>query len=139
MWILNDRRGVVRDDDPRKLDRVAQRFIARLEQRHTLNYGAQSRHRGDGDQREEPDLVTQRGRFDAKDFQSHPDAGEQNGGLPTPHKQPHRAFGRSRDKRISQRVHFSPPFWTFWVWPPPSCQPVSARRSARGLLSNPLR
>src|SRR5262245_49243924 len=57
--------------------------------------------------------MAQRGRFDAKESQSRPNAGEQNGGLPTPHEQPRRAFGRSRDKRVDQRIHFCPPFLAF--------------------------
>src|SRR5262245_3448007 len=108
--MLRQRRGVIRNDDPWKLDRVAQRSVARLWQRQALNNAAQNRHRGDGDQSEEPNLVTHRGRFDAEDSQSRPNTSEQNGGLPTPHEQPHRGFGRSRDKWVGQPVHFCPPF-----------------------------
>src|SRR5262245_9282644 len=78
--------------------------------------------------------MSQRGRFDAEDFQPRPDAGEHNGGLPAPHEQPRRAFGRGCDKHVHQRVHFSPPFWTFWVWLPPFCLKQEGRPPGTGSL-----
>src|SRR5215475_5506360 len=128
---LYDRSRVICDDDPWKLDRISQRFVVWLRQRQALNHGAQSGHRGDGAQSQEPHLMPQRGRFEAKDFQSRPNAGEQNGGLPTPHEQPRRAFGRSRDKRVGQRIHFFPLLFDLWLtlfcWPE-FAQPSASRR-----------
>src|SRR5262245_60525147 len=131
--MLRQRRGVIRNNDPWKLDRVAQRSVARLWQRQALNNAAQNRHRGDGDQSEEPDLVTQRGRFDATDFQPRPNASEQNGGLPAPHEQPRRGFGRRRDEGGYQRVHSFPPFFDMCLMPfyKPEFAPPSTRRWRR--------